>query len=116
MTKREVQTAQAPESFPPAPAPEQKPAAKKPAAKKPASPKQGVLNAQQAVDALFIRSAGKSFRRGGCGFNQSGEYFSLDYFSDEQLAAIDAEPELLVKRVSLSPEEAEKAVIMGFDA
>lgn len=123
MTKREVQAVKAPEPFPEAPEPtvekqEQKPAAK-PAAKK-APVKKGTarkaVNEQQEVEVLFIRSVGETFRRGGCGFNQKGEYFAVDYFTDQQMAAIKAEPELLVKQVALSIEEAQQTVIIGIDA
>lgn len=49
---------------------------------------------------LLITASVPSFRRAGHGFTNAGSAYPADFFSEEQRAAIDAEPRLSVKEVS----------------
>lgn len=54
------------------------------------------------VLAILIYASVATFRRAGHGFTDQGSAFNEDHFSDEQLATIQAEPRLSVKKVPIA--------------
>jgi hypothetical protein len=73
-----------------------------------AEPKQAKPKADsKPIDGIWVRTAGGSFRRAGFAFNQHGSGIALDALTDEQLAAIESEPRLIVERCTFGGDDIE---------
>lgn len=74
-----------------------------PAAEVTATDKQG----RAEIPALFVRAVPEQgFRRCGIGFTREGIGIALDALSEEQIAALRAEPNLVVEETTFLPDEA----------
>tara|TARA_R110000787_G_scaffold168855_6_gene281577 strand:- start:6865 stop:7146 length:282 start_codon:yes stop_codon:yes gene_type:complete len=55
--------------------------------------------------AIAIASIAVSFRRCGLVFTREPQHFAADYFNDDELLTLKAEPNLKVAEVEVDPEE-----------
>lgn len=62
-------------------------------------------NVPAMCDALFVKSRGASFRRAGWNFNREGHGIALTLLSDEQIALLENEPNLIVERCQVPLDE-----------
>lgn len=60
------------------------------------------------IEGVWVRSVTQSFRRAGFAFNRLGCGIALDALEDEQLAALEGEPNLVVERVTFEDESLTK--------
>lgn len=72
------------------------------APKAPAPQKKG----KAQIPALFVRSRREHFYRAGYKWTKAGHGIALDSLTDEQIAALKAEPMLIVEEVTIDAGEA----------
>ncbi len=57
------------------------------------------------TSAIAIAAIATSFRRCGLAFSRETQHFAADYFNDDELEVLKAEPQLKVAEVEVDPEE-----------